>query len=118
MRLVAHRGFVKEYPENTAMACRTASAVADAVEIDVRTAYLYDEGPEESFATVRDLGCDAVYPSTVGCFPGHVRAAHDAGFAANAWTVNSVRKAKRSVGAGVDGSIADTSGRHLVDRES
>jgi glycerophosphoryl diester phosphodiesterase len=36
MRLIAHRGFAANRPENTRRAIEEASAVADAVEIDVR----------------------------------------------------------------------------------
>lgn len=36
MRVIAHRGFADDVPENTVAAVRAASAVADAVEVDVR----------------------------------------------------------------------------------
>lgn len=36
MRLIAHRGFADEHPENTLRAVREASAVADMIEVDVR----------------------------------------------------------------------------------
>lgn len=36
MRVIAHRGFAAEHPENTLAAFRAASASADAVEFDVR----------------------------------------------------------------------------------
>ncbi len=36
MKLIAHRGFAFEHPENTLAAVRAASQVADAVEFDVR----------------------------------------------------------------------------------
>ncbi|MFB6108046.1 MAG: glycerophosphodiester phosphodiesterase [Haloplanus sp.] len=36
MRLIAHRGFAAEHPENTLLALRRASRRADAVEVDVR----------------------------------------------------------------------------------
>ena len=36
MRVIAHRGFADDAPENTVAAVRAASAVADAVEFDVR----------------------------------------------------------------------------------
>lgn len=36
MKLIAHRGFADEHPENTVRAVRRASDVADAVEVDVR----------------------------------------------------------------------------------
>jgi len=36
VRLIAHRGFADEYPENTLRAVRQASSVADMIEVDVR----------------------------------------------------------------------------------
>ncbi len=36
VRLIAHRGFAAEYPENTLAAARAAARVADAIEVDVR----------------------------------------------------------------------------------
>ncbi|MFQ3320174.1 MAG: glycerophosphoryl diester phosphodiesterase [Natronomonas sp.] len=36
MRLIAHRGFAAEHPENTRSAVEKAAAMADAIEIDVR----------------------------------------------------------------------------------
>lgn len=36
MKLIAHRGFADEYPENTLRAVRKASEVSDVVEVDVR----------------------------------------------------------------------------------
>ncbi len=36
MRLIAHRGFADDHPENTLLAVREAAGTADAVEIDVR----------------------------------------------------------------------------------
>ncbi len=36
MRLIAHRGFAAENPENTLRAVRVAAPVADAIEVDVR----------------------------------------------------------------------------------
>lgn len=36
MRLIAHRGFAADHPENTLLAVREASRSADAIEIDVR----------------------------------------------------------------------------------
>lgn len=36
MRLIAHRGFLSAYPENTLQAVESAATVADEIEIDVR----------------------------------------------------------------------------------
>lgn len=36
MRLIAHRGFLSSYPENTLQAIEAAIAVADGIELDVR----------------------------------------------------------------------------------
>jgi len=89
---------------------------------DVPLAYLFGSGrdlppdsqvqsaPDAALATARDLGCAAVNPHWSHCDAAFVERAHDAGFAVNAWTVQSRAVAEALAAAGVDGLIADAPG--------
>jgi len=93
------------------------AAAADAA--DVPLAYLFGSGsrfplssrfrtgPDAALATARDLGCVAVNPHWSHCDEAFVERAHGAGFAVNAWTVQSRETAETLAAAGVDGLIAD-----------
>jgi len=64
-------------------------------------------GPDSALSTARNLGCDAVHPHWKHCSQAFVERAHEAGFAVNAWTVQSSETAQALAAAGVDGLIAD-----------
>lgn len=97
----------------------TAALDAAAGAADVGLAYLFGSGrdlpqvsrgrsaPDAALATARDLGCAAVNPHWSDCDAAFVERAHDAGFAVNAWTVQSQGTADALATAGVDGLIAD-----------
>jgi len=94
----------------------TAALDAAAGVADVALAYLFGNlphvsrvqaDPDAALATARDLGCAAVNPHWSHCDAAFVERAQDAGFAVNAWTVQSREAADTLAAAGVDGLISD-----------
>lgn len=69
MRLIAHRGFARSFPENTLLAVRAAATLADLVEVDVRRCgsgelvVIHDETVDrvtDGSGRVRDLDLSAL----------------------------------------------------------
>ncbi|KTG08522.1 hypothetical protein AUR64_17745 [Haloprofundus marisrubri] len=76
---------------------------------DLDTALLFAESWDRNVETAMELGCSFLHPEYRLCLdePGHIEAAHDAGFAVNAWTVPTATAAEQLISNGVDGLILD-----------
>jgi|APHM01.1.fsa_nt_gi Glycerophosphoryl diester phosphodiesterase len=85
---------------------RLPAALADIS--GVKRAYIFDSATEQGFETAADLGCVAVHPHWQLCTDSFVTAAHERGFAVNAWTATDRESARAMVAAGADGVITDS----------
>lgn len=74
---------------------------------DQALALLFADDMAANLSLAGELGCTAVHPARQCCDRESVAAAHDAGFAVNAWTVRSAAEADRLAALGVDGLVVD-----------
>lgn len=76
----------------------------------VDTAVAFYEEPRQALERARELGCTAVHPHWHLCTDSFVAAAHEQGFAVNAWTIDSPELTASLADAGVDGVMVDSPG--------
>lgn len=74
---------------------------------DAPLAYVFADDPDAGIGTAADLGCRAAHPDHRLVDGALVAAAHDAGLAVNAWTVERRETVVGLLDSGVDGLILD-----------
>ncbi len=84
-----------------------ALAAAQAAAPEVPRGLLIDVWSEDLWTLLRDLGCVSLHAAAVLWTRERVKAVHQAGFKALAWTVNDVAQAQQLLAWGVDAVVTD-----------
>lgn len=77
------------------------------LEPALSTAVLFVASPVDPGLDARAASASAVHPQHLGAYPWLVQAAHGAGLAVRAWTVDTEEDVARVVGAGVDAIVSN-----------